>query len=259
MTGQQPAYFLELGRLISSVGEPQFVSTMYRLIAASVPIDLLDLSEWTIDESEARIISIQPLGREKAQRQPPGAAVSGNHQMLLTRMVDIDDSLLIHFKYPLNGAPGNSCSAVTYQCNLVSRRSNRRFVICLRRQQPQRDFTLHELSFLKNFSETLLPLLERHVRITRNTYNTRTENDAVLLGGKQLQRDFIEKLSLSEVRLSLREKEICLGLLAGATVPEMAEKLHVKKSSIETYLKRASGKLGVRGRHGLVRWMICAT
>ena len=257
MTGKQPAYFLELGRLISSVGDVQFVSNMYQLIAASVPIDLLDLSEWTIDENEASIISIQPLGREGAEQKQSLSTPSQDSQMLLTRMVNVDYSLLIHLKYPFSDVPGDATgSSVAYQCNLVSRKSNRRCVISLHRQQPLRDFSLHELSFLKNFSETLLPLLERHAQATRNLCNVPAEGDAMALGGQQLQRDFNEKLTHSDVRLSLREKEICLGLLAGATVPEMAEKLHVKNSSIETYLKRAAAKLGVKGRHGLVKWMI---
>ncbi|MEX5571502.1 MULTISPECIES: helix-turn-helix transcriptional regulator [Pseudomonas syringae group] len=257
MTGKQPAYFLELGRLISSVGDAQFVSNMYQLIAASVPIDLLELSEWTIDESEASIISIQPLGREATERKLGTPTALPDNQMLLTRMLNLDDSLLIHLKYTINDASGsNTGSSVAYQCNLVSRKSNRRCVISLRREPPLRDFSLHELSFLKNFSETLLPLLERHAQATRNLFSTPTEEDSAMQGGQQLQKDFNEKLTLSEVRLSLREKEICLGLLAGSTVPEMAEKLHVKNSSIETYLKRAAAKLGVKGRHGLVKWMI---
>ena len=44
-------------------------------------------------------------------------------------------------------------------------------------------------------------------------------------------------------------------LMTGGTVPQMAEKLRVKNSSIETYLKRATAKLGVSGRHGLAKWM----
>jgi len=35
----------------------------------------------------------------------------------------------------------------------------------------------------------------------------------------------------------------------------MAQRLNVKNSSIETYLKRATAKLGVSGRHGLTKWM----
>ncbi|MCI3945720.1 LuxR family transcriptional regulator [Pseudomonas syringae] len=259
MTGNQSAYFLELGRLISSVGDARFASNMYQMIAATVPIDFLDLSEWTIDEHEGSIISIQPLGRETSEQKPATSPVSQDNEMLLARMVNVDDFLLIHLKPPFSGTPVSNCSAVTYQCNLVSRKSNRRCVISLHRQHPQRDFSLHELSFLKNFSEALLPLLERHAQATRTLCTAHADNDAVTQGGQQLQREFNEKLSHSEVRLSLREKEICLGLLAGATVPELADKLHVKNSSIETYLKRAAAKLGVKGRHGLVKWMTGVT
>ena len=64
-----------------------------------------------------------------------------------------------------------------------------------------------------------------------------------------------EGMALGDITLSVREKEVCLGLLTGGTVPQMAEKLRVKNSSIETYLKHAAAKLGVSGRHGLARWM----
>jgi len=70
-----------------------------------------------------------------------------------------------------------------------------------------------------------------------------------------LRHSFGERLVQEAVRLSTREQEVCLGLLTGGTVPEMAQRLNVKNSSIETYLKRATAKLGVSGRHGLTKWM----
>ncbi|AHG41273.1 LuxR family transcriptional regulator [Pseudomonas syringae CC1557] len=258
MTGNQSAYFLELGTLISSVGDAGFASNMYQMIAASVPIDFLDLSEWTIDEIAGAVVSIHPLGQESAEQKPVNLTVPQDQETLLARMLNVEDFLLIHLKPPINAGPVSSGPAGTYHCNLVSRKSNRRCVISLHRRQ-QRDFSLHELSFLKNFSEALLPLVERHAQATRTLCNAHADNEAVTQGGQQLQREFNEKLSHSEARLSLREKETCLGILAGATVPELADKLHVKNSSIETYLKRAGAKLGVRGRHGLVKWLTGVT
>ncbi|KPY66341.1 Regulatory protein, LuxR [Pseudomonas syringae pv. syringae] len=255
MTGNQSAYFLELGKLIASVGDAGFASNMYQIIAASVPIDCLDLSEWTIDENEGSVISIQPLGQETADHKPMIVTVSQNQETLLARMLSVDDFLLVHLKLPSSVGQASSGPTGTYHCNLVSRKSNRRCVISLHRDHHQRDFSLHELSFLKNFSEALLPLLDRHAQTTRTLCTAHADNEAVTQGGQQLQREFNDKLSQAEVRLSLREKEICLGILAGATVPELADKLHVKNSSIETYLKRAGAKLGVKGRHGLVKWM----
>ena len=70
-----------------------------------------------------------------------------------------------------------------------------------------------------------------------------------------LRQVFTERLEHDAIRLSTREQEVCIGLLTGGTVPQMAQRLNVKNSSIETYLKRATAKLGVSGRHGLARWM----
>ncbi|MNO00782.1 Bacterial regulatory protein, luxR family [compost metagenome] len=54
--------------------------------------------------------------------------------------------------------------------------------------------------------------------------------------------------------LSNRETEVCVGLLAGRTAPELAEQLALKVNTVESYLKRAAIKLGISGRHSLMRW-----
>ncbi|MOA44600.1 Bacterial regulatory protein, luxR family [compost metagenome] len=116
-------------------------------------------------------------------------------------------------------------------------------------------FSLPELSFLKSLSDTLLPLIERHAQISRQILARQPRQPLAELDQAPLAQVFDERLALSDIALSVREKEVCLGLLTGGTVPQMAEKLRVKNSSIETYLKRATAKLGVSGRHGLAKWM----
>ena len=64
-----------------------------------------------------------------------------------------------------------------------------------------------------------------------------------------------ERLLQSGLTLSNRELEVCVGLLAGRTAPELAEQLALKVNTIESYLKRAAIKLGISGRHSLLRWM----
>jgi DNA-binding CsgD family transcriptional regulator len=142
-----------------------------------------------------------------------------------------------------------------HQCNLVSRTSNRRCVISFYRPHTQRVFSLPELSFLKHLSDTLLPLIERHAQISRQSLAKQPRQPLAELDQAPLAQVFDERLAISDIALSVREKEVCLGLLTGGTVPQMAEKLRVKNSSIETYLKRATAKLGVSGRHGLAKWM----
>ncbi|WP_198363076.1 helix-turn-helix domain-containing protein, partial [Burkholderia ubonensis] len=75
-------------------------------------------------------------------------------------------------------------------------------------------------------------------------------------GVEALRRDFESRLARSAVVLSARESEVCLGLLAGKMLREMAGELGLKESTVETYIKRAAVKLGISGRHGLRKWMI---
>ncbi|WAJ35459.1 helix-turn-helix transcriptional regulator [Pseudomonas sp. GOM7] len=250
-TGKRSAYFLALGRLISSVGSHDFVSHMHELINDSVPIDLTQISEWTIDENERKVINTWLIGTAPAVSE----TCPQDHDWLLGRLLESEEAPLIHNKYPNAMIKEPTPCLDAWCCNVASRKSNRYWLISLHRHTPQKDFSIHELSFLKNFSETLLPLLERHAQATRELCDL-PQMTPDTSGGRELQRNFNEKLKLTDTQLSMREREICLGLLAGATVPEMAEKLHVKNSSIETYLKRAAAKLGVKGRHGLVKWMI---
>ncbi|WP_017905255.1 helix-turn-helix transcriptional regulator [Pseudomonas asplenii] len=253
---ETPHFYCELGELISSTGNDRFAANMLRLVDKLVPVDLVELSEWTLDERQASVLDIKPLGCAALEQDPaPAPALHHHdHNPLLERMTGMDDPLLIQMKAGTRGSRENS-----HQCNLVSRTANRRWVISFCRPQVQPVFSLSELSFLKNLSDTLLPLTERHAWISRQTaaraeINTSPAAD-LDLEHKPLEQAFDERLALEQIVLSAREKEVCLGLLSGGTIPRLAEQLCVKNSSIETYLKRAAGKLGVSGRHGLARWM----
>lgn len=263
---QNTHIYAELGRLISSVGHESFLTNMHQLIEPSVPVSRLELSEWTVDDSQTNVLDVQLLGDAGQQKSPqmqsvcPTSAIHRNDHPLVKRVLEVDDALLIHLGARIKDEKGNTCLGTSHQCSLISRKGNRRCVISLHRPQLQRDFSLQELSFLKYLSETLLPLAERHAHLNRQS-SVRAQGSASshplnAAEQTQLQRDFDERLSPCDVTLSVREKEVCLGLLAGGTVPEIAEKLRVKNSSIETYLKRAAAKLGVSGRHGLAKWMI---
>jgi DNA-binding CsgD family transcriptional regulator len=263
---QNTHIYAELGKLISSVGHESFLTNMHQLIETSVPVSRLELSEWTIDDAQATVLDVQLLGDAGQPKSPqmqsvcPTTAIQRNDHPLVKRVLEVEDALLIHLGARMKNEKDNNCLGTSHQCSLISRKGNRRCVISLHRPQAQRDFSLQELSFLKYLSETLLPLAERHAHLNRQSSirnpGSASSHPLNIADQTQLQRDFDERLSPCDVTLSVREKEVCLGLLAGGTVPEIAEKLQVKNSSIETYLKRAAAKLGVSGRHGLAKWMI---
>lgn len=144
---------------------------------------------------------------------------------LLKQMLGMDDSLLIQMNAKAHSAHVRGTS---HQCNLVSRQADRRYVISLYRPHTQQAFSLSELSFLKRLSDTLLPLIERHAQISRQPLHVELLQSKTLQEQSQLQREFYKRLSLSDITLSAREKEVCLGLLTGGTVPQIAEKLSVK-------------------------------
>jgi len=256
---ENPDFYFELGKLISSSGNEHFAGNMLDLVDKLVPVNLVDLSEWTIDERQASLLDIKCLGSAglKEERSAAPASPPQDDHPLLKKMIEMDDSLLIQ----MNGQTDSPFARDTFhQCSLVSRKANRRCVISFYRLPTQRVFSLSELSFLKSLSETLLPLMERHAQLSRqHTLKARAKRgkgSVTVLRQTRVQREFHERLSLRDVTLSAREKEVCLGLLTGGTVPEMAERLSVKNSSVETYLKRAAAKLGVSGRHGLAKWMV---
>ncbi|AVE04610.1 helix-turn-helix transcriptional regulator [Pseudomonas palleroniana] len=254
---ENPHFYAELGELISNSGHTNFAANMLHLLDKWVPIHMVDLSEWTLDELRDNVLDITLLGSAGLQQNlcAPQPLQPLKDHPLLREMLRMQDPLLIQLKAK---ADSTHPLGTSHQCNLVSRQGNRRCVISLYRQATQRGFSLAELSFLKSLSDTLLPLMERHAQLLRQAPDTEAEPSHNLMEQSQLQREFYKRLSLSDITLSAREQEVCLGLLTGGTVPQMAEKLSVKNSSIETYLKRAAAKLGVSGRHGLAKWMVGA-
>ena len=252
-----PNLYAEMGELIANTGHADFAAHMQHLVDKWVPIHWVDLSEWTLDAARDTLLDIKLLGSAGLKRElsAPKTVHPPKDHPLLREMLRMQDPLLIQMKAKANSAFPRGTS---HQCNLVARLGNQRHVISFYRPPSQRGFSLAELSFLKCLSDTLLPLMERHAQILRQAPHTEIEPAHNLLEQSQLQREFYKRLALSEITLSAREQEVCLGLLTGGTVPQIAEKLSVKNSSIETYLKRAAAKLGVSGRHGLAKWMVGA-
>ncbi|KVO73794.1 helix-turn-helix transcriptional regulator [Burkholderia ubonensis] len=263
--------FTKLGKVISSAGSERFASDMHALLAESIPLAITGISEWTLNEPEGKVVDVQSLGASGAPRDdprmgPPAAQVERDPagHPLLNWIVSASDRQLIHINPPARRGDGGSMmplreTGAGFQCHLVSRKANRRYVISLHRTSSHRDFSLQEMSFLKNFADTLLPLVEWHASTWRHgTVAGAAPRDpaAGAPGVEALRRDFESRLARSAVVLSARESEVCLGLLAGKMLREMAGELGLKESTVETYIKRAAVKLGISGRHGLRKWMI---
>jgi DNA-binding CsgD family transcriptional regulator len=98
-------------------------------------------------------------------------------------------------------------------------------------------------------------MVEKHIAAIQPCRQDSEPVTAENQGLETLRRRIEERLVQSGLTLSNRELEVCVGLLAGRTAPELAEQLALKVNTIESYLKRAAIKLGISGRHSLLRWM----
>ncbi|MBI6853225.1 helix-turn-helix transcriptional regulator [Pseudomonas cichorii] len=249
-----PRFYQHLGQLISSTGSNAFARQMLQLVDALVPVHGLELNEWALDIPQACISQTNSLGNAGLQYDFP--ATNNQRPPLLQSVMQMDAPLLIQLKVPSNT---QNPQYTIHQCNLVSSRAEQRWIICFYRLPTLRPFSLSELSLLKSLSDTLLPLVEHHAQllaqpVTRVASTARVEPEQEAEAASMHQA-FSGRLAQDAIILSAREQEVCLGLLTGGTVPEMAQRLRVKASSVETYLKRATVKLGISGRHGLARWM----
>ncbi len=245
--------YVRLGELVSSAGEDAFSERMLSFVDSRVRIHGLNLSEWALDTRRGNVIQIKCLGSSGPQHAPP--VTDDVPHPLLQSVISMQAPLLIQLKAPQGlQHPRRS----VHQCNLVSRNGDRRWVICFHRLASLPPFSLAQLSLLKSLSDTLLPLVEHHAQLRARPASGGTAATPIETESSALHQVFTGRLAQDTVSLSAREQEVCLGVLTGVTVPEMAQRLNVKNSSVETYLKRATAKLGVSGRHGLARWMASA-
>ena len=131
--------------------------------------------------------------------------------------------------------------------HLIRRNGDSRYEIQVLRAGSTFSFSAYERSRLDEISPLLLPMLEKHI----DALQPNAERPAP----ESLQQRFLDRLAQSGMNLSERECQVCLGLLAGHTAPEQAERLKLKANTVESYLRRAAIKLGISGRHSLMRWM----
>ena len=141
------------------------------------------------------------------------------------------------------------------QLHLTRHKDDMRYVLSVYRSHQSDSFSPQERSMLQDFSTLLLPMVEKHITALQPCRQDSDPVPAQTQGLETLRRRIEERLVQSGLTLSNRELEVCVGLLSGRTAPELAEQLALKVNTIESYLKRAAIKLGISGRHSLLRWM----
>lgn len=255
--------FAHVGEAISSSGSRRFPRMMHSLIFAALPVDEIRISEFAVDEApngELRVRSIGTVGAAIAQSGATAAAIEphASRPSASGRHLHVDDTLACHGQvHVLLDRFVRAHALIAPPCpqfHLATRKRGRYYLISLYRASPFDDFSPQERTFLKDFAHVLFPIVESHVAaLDSDAPLARRDTAAPSPAPTQTGR---ERLLQTGVKLSAREIEACTALLAGDTVPAIADRFSLRESTVETYLKRAAIKLGVAGRHGLTRWML---
>jgi DNA-binding CsgD family transcriptional regulator len=114
------------------------------------------------------------------------------------------------------------------------------------------DFSSDERRRLQEISPLVFSILERHLSAKQADAKLQALADNKI---NTIEQRFHERLRLHGLRLSEREMQVCLGLLAGRTVQEQARHLMLKVNTVGSYQRRAAAKLNIKGRSSLVRWV----
>jgi len=260
--------FPHVGKVIASTGSRHFPRMLHDLILTEIPVDATHITEQRIgtsNMSEPSTSSIGCVGLDSAcvgdlmdthSAKPFFLADDILFEEATAQKIPNFSRCLLKYERS-EKVPTYS---TTTQLHLSTRKNGRRYVLSIYRSPLSKGFTAQEHALLKDFSCLLLPMVEEHVAALVPPESTRQDPflalDASENGGMEaLRQRFADRLLLSGLSLSSRETEVCVGLLAGRTAPELAEQLNLKVNTVESYLKRAAIKMGIGGRRSLIRWM----
>ncbi|MGY2197524.1 helix-turn-helix transcriptional regulator [Pseudomonas gingeri] len=217
--------FPHIGKVIASTGSRSFPRMLHDLI----------LTQLSVDATHIR----------KVQADSEFPASSRNADNEVIGRTDL-----------LTAASSGKESAL----HLTRRKDDYSYMISVYRSNQSQRFSARERSILQDFSPVLLPMVEKHISALQPLVAAPDEQpgpqeNLESQGLQTLRLRFADRLSQSGLALSNREMEVCVGLLAGRTAPELAERFQLKVNTVESYLKRAAIKMGISGRHSLMRWM----
>ncbi|GAB7528304.1 LuxR C-terminal-related transcriptional regulator [Pseudomonas sp. 3A(2025)] len=218
------ALFPQIGKVIASTGSRHFPRLLHDLIQTQLSVDATHIRQ--------------------LQAEASGQAWTRDEMAILSEAAFWEQDA---------HAPRAEEAA---QLHLSRHSDGYRYEISVYRAGQPQGFSFRERSLLQDISPLLLPMVEKHISALQpSTPQVLPPHPDDACEPQNLCLRFSERLRQSGLDLSTREREVCVGLLAGQTAPQLAEQLQLKVNTVESYLKRASIKLGIGGRHSLMRWM----
>ena len=257
--------FPYLGKVIAGTGSRQFTRLLHDLINASLPVDATRVTQY---RASSGIPVAGPVPRNCVGSASPNSPtplepiVLSPEQIKAAHLYESASGVSAAISGQAGSDPVKAASSCQLHLASYQHKDGQRCVISVFRTAPCEAFTYQERAQLKDLSLMLLPIIEEHIAsVTPSTTNVTamplrphcSDNEDPALSG--LRERFQERLCACELNLSERETEVCVGLLSGHTVPELAQHLALKVSTVESYFKRAAVKMSINGRRALLRWL----
>lgn len=134
------------------------------------------------------------------------------------------------------------------ECVLLRTVFGAHYSISLSRSRRMPAFSLNEMARVRLLGDVLLPLAALHARQSIDAARP-SDHPA---GAPDLLAIRLDELG---VMLSERERAVCSAVVRGDTYAAIGHAMGIKKSTAETYVKRAFVKLGVSSRRDLLAWL----
>lgn len=250
-----------LGEIVESVGTPDFVSRLAQLLNRVLPLDVVHIERSRLDTAMPIGYRCEWIGSSGIGMQ--ASEVSAVMDIYYDRFFQVDplfDSIrgksgTLLVLRDIAAMPMNEFRQrlfddvhIAHECVLAHGTRYAQYSIALERGDRRAPFSLDELGRFRRISDFLFPIVELHGSLTAARLTPCMDGVAHPLAV------FDTRLALQDVALSRREYETCKQLLSGRTVPETADILGVRASSVECYVKRAFLKLGVHTKRELFAW-----
>lgn len=240
--------FPHIGKVIASTGSRSFPRMLHDLILTQLAVDATHITQLRADPEAATGRTGKPL---MLTRHPLYSDAHASNDPLLCAGFPEQPG------HPVDSPLRQRGQANPAQLHLTGHKDAYHYVLSVYRSSQAQSFSPQERLLLEDISPLLLPMVEKHISALQPRGDSAEQDGAAIEGLATLRLRFAERLEQSGLRLSNRELEVCVGLLAGRTAPQLAEQLKLKVNTVESYLKRAAIKLGISGRHSLLRWMYC--
>ncbi|KAA8689635.1 helix-turn-helix transcriptional regulator [Pseudomonas caricapapayae] len=259
--------FQHLGKLISGIGSRQFARLLHEIITASLPVDATHVIQG-VSRSRNEVTGTPTLGAFGESLQKvlnPGIERRRLVPVLLspTELADKRVDRSIRFESSAYNGPEKPSHSLPHTSLLqihIAHPGKSDYVLSVYRSPSAKAFTCQERARLKELSLVVLPIVKQHIAtVTPTLVSTSPPPVAISLKNIEtmegMRQRFLGRLDALALSLSSRETEVCVGLLAGLTMPQLANSLDLKVTTVDSYYKRAAVKMGLSGRSALLRWL----